>query len=109
MGLSICIKQWFLSIESDRTVIVHDCNTLEHIYKPLKIKSRIISFTPVKCADPNKHAVLFLCRDDNLKLYLNGEIVASKFLPSSTIHSLQWDCHTYVPAMLACMENFSQR
>ena len=45
--------------------------------------------------------VLFLCRDDNLKLYLNGEIVASKLLPSSTIHSLQWDCHTYVPAMLA--------
>ena len=24
---------------------VHDCNTLEHIYKPLKIKSRIILFT----------------------------------------------------------------
>ena len=86
-GFQFVSSSGFLSIESDRTVIVHDCNTLEHIYKPLKIKSRIISFTPVKCADPNKHAVLFLCRDDNLKLYLNGEIVASKLLPSSTIHS----------------------
>ena len=97
-GFQFVSSSGFLSIESDRTVILHDSNTLEHIYKPLKLDSRIISFTPVKCADPNKHMVMFLCRDDTLKLYLNGEIVASKLLPSSTIHSFAMG----LPYLCAC-------
>ena len=77
----------FSTIESDRIITLFHSKTLEQLYEPLKLDSRIVTFTVIKNNNPKKHMLLFICRDHTLKLYLNGKIVMSNLLPSNTIHS----------------------
>jgi hypothetical protein len=97
-GFKLVSTNAFSVIESDRIVTLYNCKTLEEIYKPLKLDSRIVTFCVVKATNPEKHMLLFICRDNTLKLYLNGEIVTSNLLPSSKIHSFAMS----LPYICAC-------
>ncbi len=86
-GFKLVSTNAFSTIESDRIITLFHSKTLEQLYEPLKLDSRIVTFTVIKNNNPKKHMLLFICRDHTLKLYLNGKIVMSNLLPSNTIHS----------------------
>ena len=86
-GFKLVSANAFSTIESDRIITLFHSKTLEQLYEPLKLDSRIVTFTVIKNNNPKKHMLLFICRDHTLKLYLNGKIVMSNLLPSNTIHS----------------------